>query len=131
MALSKDRNTPFRDGTVFRRAVKAGVVIHAGALVVLDAGFAAPGRTAVGLVAAGRAESAVDNTSGASGDTHVDVRRGIFAFNSDLADPVTAIGGSCFIVDDETVAATSGGDTRSPAGRVLDVEDDVVWVEIG
>ncbi|WP_247739360.1 hypothetical protein [Pseudomonas aeruginosa] len=34
-----------------------------------------------------------------------------------------------YIVDDQTVAATDGTETRSPAGRIIGVEPDGVWVE--
>ncbi|MCB1520667.1 MAG: hypothetical protein KDJ37_08830 [Hyphomicrobiaceae bacterium] len=135
MALTQDRNTPHRDGAIIRHAVKGGVTIYAGALVVLDGGFAKPGVTGVGLVAVGRAERQVDNAAGANGDAFIDVRRGVFAYDNAAADPLDAadVGKTCFIVDDATVAATDGGDpaTRSAAGRVLVVEDDVVWVEVG
>ena len=40
------------------------------------------------------------------------------------------IGDACYIVDDETVAKTSGGNTRSVAGEIVDVDDDGVWVDI-
>ena len=45
-ALTKDRNTAERDGENFVYAVGAGKTIHAGSLVVLDAGLAEPGNTA-------------------------------------------------------------------------------------
>lgn len=36
---------------------------------------------------------------------------------------------TAYIVDDQTVAATDGSGTRSPAGRILGIEADGVWVE--
>ena len=39
------------------------------------------------------------------------------------------LGKSCYIVDDQTVAKTSGGATRSLAGKVVGVDVDGVWVE--
>ena len=33
-----------------------------------------------------------------------------------------------FVVDDETVAKTNGGGTRSPAGIIADADDQGVWV---
>lgn len=133
MALAKDRNTPDRRGDIYRHPVDGGVKIYAGALVALAAGFAKPGATAVGLVAIGRAEHQVDNTLGADGDVFVDVRTGVFRFDNADADLVarTHIGGDCYIVDDCTVAATHGVNTRSVAGKVVDVDDDGVWVKIG
>ena len=129
-ALTKDRNTAERDGENFVYAVGAGKTIHAGSLVVLDAGLAEPGNTAVGLIAVGRAEEGVDNTGGAAGAKTVKAKRGVFRFENAAADAVLAthIGTNCFVVDDQTVAATHGGNTRSVAGLVVDVDDAGVWV---
>ncbi|MBK9080217.1 MAG: hypothetical protein WBP38_07290 [Hyphomicrobium sp.] len=130
-ALTKDRNTAERDGEYVAYAVGADKKLHAGSLVVLDAGLAEPGNTAAGLIAVGRAEEHVDNTGGAAGAKTVKVKRGVFCFENAAADPVLAahIGASCFVVDDQTVAATHGGNTRSVAGFVVDVDDAGVWVK--
>jgi len=133
MALNKDRNTPTRDGTDVVHPVAAAKKIYAGALVVLNAtGYAEPGSTATTLTAAGRAEAQVDNSSGADGALTITVRRGVFRF-SNHADAVTRteIGKSCYIVDDQTVAKTSGTSTRSVAGKVIDLDTSGVWVEVG
>ena len=50
-----------RAGTQIYVPVAAGVLIVDGALVVLDRGYAAPGRPAPGLTYLGRAEQRVDN----------------------------------------------------------------------
>lgn len=50
-ALTSPRNTVQRAGDVLAFPVKAATTIHQGCLVVLDAGHAAPGRVATGLVA--------------------------------------------------------------------------------
>jgi hypothetical protein len=52
-ALTKDRNTANRDGSLVAHPVKAGAKLYAGALAVLDGGLLAPARTATGLVAVG------------------------------------------------------------------------------
>ncbi len=132
-ALTKDRNTKERAGVDFVDPVAAGKTIHAGALVVLNAtGYAEPGSTATGLTARGRAEDAADNASGADGDISVRVKKGVFLFANHGADAVdrTHIGSTCYIVDDQTVAATDGTGTRSAAGTVMDVDADGVWVKI-
>jgi len=133
-ALSADRNTPRAEGDVFVHPVLAATTIHAGALVVLDAsGWAKPGVTATGLVAAGRAEERAAN-AGASGDISVRVRAGVFRFaNSSGGDLITRaeIGDNCWIVDDQTVAKTSGSATRSVAGLIVDVDAQGVWVLLG
>ncbi|KQZ87205.1 hypothetical protein ASD64_07120 [Mesorhizobium sp. Root157] len=125
--LSNERNTKSR--TANRRVVpvKAATVIFAGALVVNDAGKAAPGKTAAGLVGLGRAAETVDNTSGGKS---IEIDAGTFLFGNSSADPVTAasIGKDVYIVDDETVAATSDTNARSVAGICFDVDDSGVWV---
>lgn len=134
MALTKDRNTPRRAGDQVADPVAAGATIHAGALVVLNSsGYAAPGSTATGLTARGRAEHHVDNSGGADGDETVEIRRGIFRFTNSGSDTIdrTHIGGQAYIVDDETVAATDGTGSRSAAGEIVDVDSDGVWVRIG
>lgn len=132
-ALTKDRNTPARDGVMLSLPVAADAKIYAGSLVVVNAaGYAAPGSTALNLKAVGRAEEYVDNTGGANGAKTVLVKRGIFKFENSGADPVTQahLMGTCYVVDDQTVAATDGSGTRSAAGKVIGVEADGVWVEI-
>jgi hypothetical protein len=133
MSLTKDRHTPYRDGTHVQLPVKAGVHIFAGSLVVQKGGLIMPGRTATGLHCLGRAERAVDNTLGQDGDFAVLIKSGVaFKFDNALGDEIdpSHIGATCFIVDDATVALTDGNGTRSPAGRVIDVDDDGVWVKI-
>lgn len=133
MALSGDRNTPRKEGDIRQFGVAAATKIYAGALVCLNAaGSAVPGATAAALTAVGRAEQNVDNSGGAAGDLKVDVRRGVFRFNNSAgADEIAAedIGSTAYVVDDETVALTDGGATRSAAGIIYDVDAQGVWVE--
>lgn len=133
MALSADRNTPYADGARLGVPVAAGVKIYAGALVAANAaGFAVPGATATTLTYIGRADEHVDNTDGADGAKSVVVRRKkAFKWANHGADAVTQadFGQTCYIVDDQTVAKTSGTGTRSAAGKVVGVAADGVWVE--
>lgn len=131
-ALTQARNTPQKAGEVFDFPVKGSTTIHQGALVVLAAGLAAGGSTAAGLIAVGRAELTV--AAVADGDAQVPVRRGIFKYaNSAAGDLITQadVGADCWIVDDQTVAKTHGGNTRSRAGKVVGVAADGVWIQIG
>ena len=135
-ALSQDRATPQRDGNDRVLPVAANAVIHAGALVVVNAaGFAQPGdASAATHAAAGRAEEPVDNTGGRAGDVTVRVQRGVFRWaNSAGADEIdnSHIGGPCYVIDDQTVAATNGAGSRSAAGTVFDVDAQGVWVITG
>lgn len=134
-ALNKDRNTPERTGDLLSLAVAGTKKIYAGALVALTAaGYATPGATSATLVGVGRAEEQVDNTNGADGDVSVRVRTGAFRWaNSAGGDEITiaSIGDACYMVDDQTVAKTDGGGTRSKAGIVADVDAQGVWVATG
>ncbi|WP_417766729.1 hypothetical protein [Stappia sp.] len=132
MPLAKERQTSMRLPDRESHPVAGATKIQAGALVVLDAGLAKPGHTATGLVSLGRAERTVDNTAGAAGEKRVEIlRKRTFLFSNLEADPVALadVGKTCFVVDDETVAKTDGTGTRSPAGRVADVDPSGVWVE--
>lgn len=131
-ALVADRNTPMKDGKLISVPLAAGVKIFAGSLVAATAtGLATPGATAATLTYLGRAEEQIDNTSGAASAKSVLVRKGeAFKFANLAADPVTqaSMGKVCYIADDQTVALTNGGATRSAAGIVIGVEADGVWI---
>lgn len=131
-ALTAARNTKARIGNVFDYPVKAATTCIQGGIAVLDAGFAAPGRTAVGLIAVGMTLETV--TAVAAGDASARVEAGIFKFANSAAGDLIAqanVGADCYIVDDQTVALTNGGATRSRAGKVSAVDADGVWVQIG
>lgn len=131
-ALTSDRNTTMRQGDMRETPVAASVQIFKGALVMRDTdGNIKPGATETGAVGVGRAEEAADNSGGAAGDLTVKWRSGVFQYaNSAGADEIDAsdIGTVCYIVDDQTVAATDGTGTRSKAGIVEDVDARGVWV---
>lgn len=134
-ALAADRDTPRAEGAVNVYPVAAAKTIFAGALVCLSAtGYATPGAVATTLIAVGRADEHVDNSAGADGDLTVRVRTGVFRFANSAAGDligITEIGKDCYVVDDQTVAKTSGTNTRSIAGKVIQVDDLGVWVRVG
>ncbi len=138
-ALAAERNTPEMgvagQDIAFRNfPMTASVKIWKGALVVLDAsGDAKPGVTALSLTAVGRAEQTQDNTSGGAGALTVNVQPGVFKFANLGTDLVAQanVGTNCFITDDQTVSATSATNTKSVAGRVIQVDSDGVWVAVG
>ena len=135
MALAKDRNTAERTGDLISAGVTAAKKCYAGGIAVLDgSGNIKPGVTGVGLACVGRFEEYVDNSAGAAGAVTATAKRGTFRFaNSAAADAITAaeIGDVCYIVDDQTVAKTSGTATRSVAGVIMDVDSAGVWVQMG
>lgn len=113
--------------------VEANTKVEAGNLGVINAnGYAAHGSTALNLKAVGRIEETVDNTGGAAGAKRVRIKRGVFKWaNSSAGDQIAQadLYADCYIVNSTTVAKTSGGSTRSKAGRVVGVDSDGVWVE--
>lgn len=133
MALVQDRATPMRHSDLIAVPVSAGVICYAGGLAVANTdGYAEPGTTANNLTYLGRFEEQANNSGGGDGDKTVVIRRRkAFLFGNhagDLIDP-SSLGKPCYIVDDETVAKGNGGGSRSPAGIVVGVEDNGVWVE--
>jgi hypothetical protein len=130
-ATTKDRSTQQQYAEVINVPVLAAAKINAGAIVVATAaGFAAPGSTATTLSYIGRAEDAVDNTAGANGAKSVNVRRKqAFKWANDGTITQANLMLTAYIVDDQTVAATNGGATRSIAGRIVGVDTDGVWIE--
>ncbi len=131
-ALIKGRLTPRRDGDYREASLAATAVVFAGAMVMRNAsGFLSQGQTAADLVGVGVAEADANNADGADGDAFVRYRLGSFRLeNSTAADEITIadIGQVAFAVDDQTVAKTDGGATRSPAGIIDDVDAGGVWV---
>lgn len=131
MALTEDRNTTRMAGAeVVSVPVEADAVIHAGALVVIEAGYAKPGYVSAILEAVGRANEAVDNTGGLDGDVNVEVQRGIFKFDNDGTNTIVAadLYTTAYIEDDETVGNDATG--KSEAGKIIQIDTDGVFVEI-
>lgn len=131
VALINERNTKTRIGDTRSEPLAATVKVLAGGILMRNAaGFATKGATATGGVGIGIATETVDNT-GAAGAASVPCRFGIFGFaNSAAGDAIAQadVGRVCFIVDDQTVAKTNGGGTRSAAGVVDGIEAGRVWV---
>lgn len=134
MALTADRDTRQYAGDVRDGQVAASTLIYAGALLMRNAaGYVVEGQAATGLVGIGRAEERVDNSGGANGGATVRYRPGVFRFaNSAGGDEITIaeIGDLAWAVDDQTVAATDGSASRSPAGVIEDVDAQGVWVRV-
>lgn len=132
-ALTQDRLTKRRSGDEREFPVKASAVLHAGAMVAIDAtGMAVPFATATTLKGVGVAKKRADNTGGADGAITVKVDAGIWRMaNSAAGDAIarTDIGADCYGVDDQTVAKTHGTNTRSVAGKIFDVDAQGVWVK--
>lgn len=145
VALTTPRRTTQR-ATNFEHhfGVKAGVTIHAGALVILAAGFLRPGREGQGADNAAKAVDAAtcrtigiaaDSVIGgaADGSATLDVASGVFPFAiGGGGDALTDadVGRACFVIDDQTVGKTNPNATRCVAGALVDVADGFAWVEV-
>jgi hypothetical protein len=135
VALAAGRQTKEAIGKIINLPMAAASLIYAGGLTCVNAaGFATKGIASTTLKQFGRAENTVDNLAGANGAKTIDVATGIFLWANSAAGDliVTAdIGADCFIVDDQTVAKTNGGATRSRAGKVVFVDASGVYVQMG
>lgn len=121
----------------FDLPVKAGAKIYYGALVVLDGGYAAPGREAEGLRARGvclggtygAQSEVVDNTDGTNGALSCKVRAGVFKFVNGGDITQAHVGTNAYILDDQTVV--KDGTERSLAGEIMQLDADGVWIAVG
>lgn len=117
--------------------VAASTTIYRGALVMRNlTGYAVPVSSSGNFDFACRVlgvarEKVVGTTAGAK---KVSIERGVFGFvNSATTAAVTDshVGEPCYAVDDQTVAATDGAGAYPYAGRVIRIEDSIVFVEVG
>ena len=133
-AINADRNSAVRDGKFNGVKIAASTVIRAGVIVCANAsGYAIEGIESATITCLGISEEYVDNSAGAAGDKRVIVsRQRAVKLENHATDPVTqaSVGKSCYVADNQTVAATSNTNTRCVAGQVLSVESDGVWVFI-
>ncbi|MBG6243060.1 MAG: hypothetical protein EKE20_15110 [Candidatus Symbiopectobacterium sp. Dall1.0] len=126
-ATTQDRNTPYRDGELTPYPVAAKETIPAGVIVCLKEGYAVNGQSGAGLVYAGRADEAIDNSKGANGDQQIRVRRHkAFCWENDGSVRQEHVGKPAYVVDNQTVAATDGS---APAGTIIMLDAAGVWVE--
>ena len=129
-ALTDNRSTKQMASGDRAGLLGATQTIYAGALLMRNAaGHLIKGATATGSFGVGRAEApSVSTTAGVTPQTYPE---GVFQYANSAAGDLIAtadIGTICYIVDDQTVAKTSGTATRSPAGTVVDVDALGVWV---
>lgn len=99
--------------------LKTNTQIFQGSGVVSDAGYAAPARTAAGLITKGVAVDGVNNNPGANGAKKIAVQTGDFLFANSGTDALLQadVGALCYWEDDNTVSKTATG--KSVAGRVI------------
>lgn len=123
------------DRTARRFPVAAATVCWQGGMVGLSgagsAAVAVPMAVAVGLKCVGVADGTADNRLGVAGALTVDADLGPFLMNNDATDPVTIadIGNAVYASDDNTVSKTNGGNTKSQAGTLFNIDPSgAAWV---
>lgn len=128
-ALTSDTSTPRRLGLQYVHPLAQGVKAFAGGIAVLDAtGNCRPATAAPGLLACGVFQETVDNLLGSAGAKSIRVEKGVYGFLTDGTINRTHIGKTVYLLDDQTVAATDGGGTRSPAGALDDFDGATAWI---
>lgn len=128
MALSADRDTPRRSGKQYHDPIAASTHIYGGSIVFLDsAGNAEPATLATGKIARGVAMEEVNNT-GSAAAKYINVETGVFRFDNHGTITKTSIGDIVYAYDDSAVQAS--GSSASAVGKMVDIDDDGVWVEI-
>lgn len=141
-AATTDRATGYKKVTRDKRPLGAGVKAIKGTAAVLDTGAASPTKgyyipavAAADLVPCGRFTETVDNTAGANGAQKAGIDFGreftCFRWENSGANPVTAAhrGATAYFEDNQTVGVVGAG--LSAAGRIYDLEDGKVLVEVG
>lgn len=124
-AMAGPRQVRTRKGEIYSRPIAANAKIFQGAIICLSAGYAVKATTATGLIVDGVARESVDNTGGSNGAQRIESQPDtIYCKNSASGDAITIadVGTDCYLVDDQTVAKTNGGGTRSVAGKIKDVD---------
>lgn len=126
-ALTKNApRTRVGEGKRFRDPVAAATRIFAGAMVALNAAGNAIPAIPTATRMRGIALAEADNALGAIGAEKVDTERGPFLVANNGTVLRTHIGGSVYVVDDNTVGAAG----TLIAGKCLDVLPEGVVVEI-
>ena len=133
-AATVDRNTRHRPGLRRSIAVAAATKLPYGVIACVNAsGLLVNGSTSATLKTVGIAASAIDNSAGADSAIAGEVDRGVWGpfANSAAGDQIVLadVTSDCYVVDNQTVAKTNGGGTRSVAGKVYDVTPEGVWID--
>lgn len=153
--LTQPRFTPQRMDSGYMNtevvAMASGATLFVGALVCLqNVGTGSSARAVRGQVATGlRAIGIMDNqphlipkgsyTSTQDGFPKVQIRKGCFKLDISSSDPVTEqdLYKAVYVLDDHTIAKTSGGNARSLAGVLQKIDNSTdptgagAWVDVG
>ena len=127
MAASTDIRRRWRDGTSYGYPVLAGVRIFGGTMIgVTAAGAAVPAAHASAVALVGFAKESIDNTTGATGDQHIEARKGVTQIP--LAGAAYAdIGKTVYASADDTFTLTAGA--LLAAGSIDAIDAEGVWLK--
>lgn len=134
-ALTQDRDTHQRyKPRLIPLKLAASTLIYNGSVVALNAaGYAVPASDTAGLIVVGRAESQVDNSSGADGDAEIVVSPGVFKLGTTGANAAVQadVGDNVYVLDDQTVVKAAGVTNNIVAGIMEELDGDGdVWVRV-
>lgn len=133
-AATQDRNTRQRAGHSRSFPLAAATKLWAGTIACINASsLLVAAATSTTLKTVGVTNATLDNSAGAASAINGEVHTGVWGpfANSAAGDQITLadVGSDCYLVDNQTLAKTSGGSTRSVAGKVWDVTAEGVWAE--
>ena len=125
--LNRSRDTiKFNETTLhLNHPVKGGVHIYPGLMGFLDSAGRVVGASALAAKLVGRITAEVDATGFTDGQLTVNLEEGIYWFDNSAAADLIAqadVGGTCYVVDNHTVAKTSSAGARIAAGRIINVD---------
>ena len=132
-ALTAARAAPVREGRVLRGHVGASTTIHAGGILEISAaGQVSAATEGANKTYWGLALESIATGAGETGTIEIQHGAVVHMFTDasldTAAEKLAAIGDEVAIIDDQTVTAATGG--KSACGRLVDFDDDGVWIKL-
>ncbi|ATG74436.1 hypothetical protein AN401_11705 [Zobellella denitrificans] len=118
-----------RTGNKRAYPVKAGIALLSGEPVVLAAGYLTNVLGTASCV--GMVTLPADNGAGLDGELTAEVEVGEFKFANAGDITVANVGATVYFADANTVSVSDDTGTRATAGKLVQVDADGVWVELG
>ena len=131
MPITAPIDIPERSAELVQIPAAAATHLYGGQLIARDAaGNAVPASDTAGLRVVGRCEIDTDNSAGLAAALSVLVKRGIFRYANSVGDAVAKadIGNTVYVEDDQTICKV-GANNKVPAGKLIDIDSNGVWVD--
>lgn len=132
-ALTRDRNTFYREGVEIEFPVATNTKVYAGSLVCVNSnGYIVPAADSPNFTFVGVALEQVDNGTGSNGDKSIRVRRtGVFEFNA-VSITQAMVGSAMYAADDQTFDDAAGLTNDVKVGILTRyVSATKGWIDIG